>query len=143
MHLYNGYQKIKCGVRRLFVKPNVGPNAAEDAQMLSMICSETHTMAAMNRVNYWYYFVDDTDNIELARYLLKRNGVVPTFRMSRYNRLAGTRRPAFRLSVSYLAKHAEIFEFLKKIRPQREINVKNMEQTHALLAEMRMTLRQK
>ena len=93
----------------------IGPEAEEDVKLLSAICDEVHVLCTCNGRKYWYYCPDKMENVCVAKYLLERNGVVPTFRMSRYLAGWGNRRPAFRLSRSYLLRHPKLNEFVKKI----------------------------
>lgn len=116
MNLFNGIQVIKCGIRRMFNRAHVGDTAQQDIKLLSAMCEEAHVLIANNGGLYWYYFPADVKNVEVAQYLMARNGVVPTFRMSR--NFAGwlNRRPAFRLSVPYLLNHPEQNKFVKQIQ---------------------------
>ncbi|MDE5615297.1 MAG: hypothetical protein K2I81_00485 [Alphaproteobacteria bacterium] len=129
MKIYNGIQFIKSGIRRIFNKSHIGSNADQDLNLLSAMCVETHILTASNGGKYWYYFPNTMENVDVAQYLLERNGVVPTFRMSRYMAGFSRRRPAFRLSQSYLLRHPEINEFVKKIkeRDYRMVNDANLE----------------
>lgn len=142
MKIFNGIQVIKSGIRRAFVKSNVGNNAEQDVKLLSAMCAETHMLTVSSGGQYWYYFPDKVENADVVQYLLERNGVVPTFRMSRY--LAGfrNRRPAFRLSHSYLLRHPELYKFVEKIKERNYamINDVNLQQQ---LTAVRNQMRQK
>lgn len=115
MKLFNRIQVIKYGIRRAFNRARVGDTAPQDIKLLSAICADVHVMTASNGGTYWYYFPNNIEDVEVAQYLMERNGVVPTFRMSHYLAGWGNRRPAFRLSRSYLLRHPKLNEFVKKI----------------------------
>ena len=117
MHLKNTIEIVRAGWRRHFGKVPVANMPEGDAKMLSAMCAETVTMTASNGRTYWYFFPLGAADNEIVRYLMERNGVVPTFRMSRYGRYNGDRRAAFRISEDYLLQHPHILNFVEKIRP--------------------------
>ena len=142
MKLFNGIQVIKYGIRRAFNRARVGDTAPQDIKLLSAICDEVHVLCAGNGDEYWYYFPDNVEDAKVAQYLMERNGVVPTFRMSRYLAGWGNRRPAFRLSQSYLLRHPEQNNFVKQIeeRGARSIEDANLQQQ---ILNLRNQMRQK
>lgn len=130
MELFNGIQVIKCGIRRVLNRARVGDTASQDIKLLSAMCAEVHVLIAGNGGKYWYYFPDKIENVDVAQYLMARNGVVPTLRMSRYFAGWGNRRPALRLSQSYLLQHPEQNAFVKQIEESdsRTIGDANLQQ---------------
>lgn len=142
MKLFNGIQVIKYGIRRAFNRARVGDTAPQDIKLLSAMCAAAHVMTAGNGDEYWYYFPDNIEDAKVAQYLMERNGVVPTFRMSRYLAGWGNRRPAFRLSQSYLLRHPEQNNFVKQIEERNYSSIEDANLQQQIL-NLRNQMRQK
>ncbi|GEM_PF-4555877 len=142
MKLFNGIQVIKYGIRRAFNRARVGDSAPQDIKLLSAMCAEVHVMTTGNGDEYWYYFPDNIEDAKVAQYLMERNGVVPTFRMSRYLAGWGNRRPAFRLSQSYLLRHPEQNNFVKQIEERNYSSIEDANLQQQIL-NLRNQMRQK
>ena len=142
MKLFNGIQVIKYGIRRAFNRARVGDTAPQDIKLLSAICADVHVMTASNGGTYWYYFPNNIEDVEVAQYLMERNGVVPTFRMSHYLAGWGDYRPAFRLSQSYLLRHPEQNNFVKQIEERNYSSIEDANLQQQIL-NLRNQMRQK
>lgn len=142
MKLFNGIQVIKYGIRRVFNRACVGDTAPQDIKLLSAMCAAVHVMTTGNGDEYWYYFPDNIEDAKVAQYLMERNGVVPTFRMSRYLAGWGNRRPAFRLSQSYLLRHPEQNRFVKQIEERNHSLIEDANLQQQIL-NLRNQMRQK
>ncbi len=122
MRLFNLVQRVKYSLRRAFYKPVVGITPNMDVKMLSEMCEEVHVFRATDGGLYWYYFPASAENMSVIEYLLNRNGVMPTFRMSRNFAGFGNFRPAFRLSQKYLVRHPVVNDFVAKIQERSIYN---------------------
>lgn len=84
MNLYAGVEYIK----NLFT-PRVVPHnefdADADAKLLSLMASDAKYMRARNGVKYYYYFPVNADDINVAKMIMKRNGIKVRTHVSHYN----------------------------------------------------------
>lgn len=113
----------------------VGPNSAEDAQLLSELCSDVRRMPATNSRKYWYLFLRDRKYVDVALYLFGRNGLEPQFHNSRYNMFGGGRQPSLRIETKHLDNNPQFNEFIKLISAQRKMNYKDLEVRVAAIRE--------
>ena len=58
--------------------------ADDDARLLGAMCFDKMRLRASNGVTYFYCFLADDQNTDVAQYLLRRNGFLPRTHTSRY-----------------------------------------------------------
>lgn len=126
-NLKNGLEAVKGAWRRHFVTVPAGNTPAEDARLLAAMCAESRTMVASDGYRYWYYFPMVPADGDVIRHLMERNGITPTFRLSKYGMFGSGRRAAFRVSHSYLLNSGGCLDFVKSIptfgRPEQRTRV--------------------
>lgn len=58
-------------------------DAAADAKFLAAMCTDCVTVYTDDGVSYWYYFVADSNNCDVIKFLFHRNGLSPRYQLSR------------------------------------------------------------
>lgn len=115
-------------------------NSEEDAKILSAIGRESIYLKASNGRYYYYYFPQSEASVDIAKYLLNRNGVMVKKHKSRYYypHYASLRISRNKLDKNVIAKKfvgsihidisninsSEIDNLLKKVYGQRKVKVK-------------------
>ena len=101
----------------------ISTNPELDAAALLRISSKHLYLKARNGNHYWYCFVDD-DNLPMARYLLKSNGVNVSKHFSQYNRpfYSTSAQPVLRVRVSTLNKNPKAKNFVDLVMKRKVLN---------------------
>ena len=87
----------------------------QDARALADMSAGMVRVRATNGRHYWYYFLKDIKDRDLVRFLMRRNGLVPEFHMSKYYDY-DNKQPAFRVLMLDLAKYYHLDRFTIDIK---------------------------
>lgn len=85
MNIYNGIETLRNLFRPVIIANGPGHTAADDARILAGIGTGAGIVCSNNGITYWYYFIDDEKNLDLAQALFRRNGLAPRFHWSHYD----------------------------------------------------------
>lgn len=112
MNLYKTVEVIK----DFFIPRNNSYNASagEDARLLSLMASDVKYIRASNNVYYWYFFASDDNDLPVAKYLLRRNGIKAKLHNSHYSYV---RHPILRAMRSDIIKSDARRAFIDSIKP--------------------------
>ena len=112
MSLYTSIEKIKNFFTPRYTAFN--PNAAQDAQILSQISSRAVYMRARNGATYFYFFPIDEAYLDVAKFLMVRNGLKPRKHRSFYPYIPVT---VLRVLDSDINSSPARSEFVQSIKP--------------------------
>lgn len=118
MNIYkvaNMLETVRGWFGRSPIGAQVGADAQNDMHLLYALSEETGFIRARNGKDYWYYFLYDAKNMDVARYLLKRNGVNTRVHWSRYLAYNGSPRPALRVRTSYILANPAVEDFVRSV----------------------------
>lgn len=119
MHTYNVTAKLKDAFYGVPVI--LGGTRGQDASALASMSAGMVRMRATNGRHYWYYFLKDVKNRDVVRFLMRRNGLVPEFHMSKYYDY-DNKQPAFRVRMSVLMKYSDLLQFTNGIKDAFDSN---------------------
>lgn len=84
MNIFNGIEYIQ----NFFTAPKLAKGlsqfAEDDIYLLSCMASETYFLNAKDGKNYFYYALQEKENIDVARFLFARNGLKANVHKSKY-----------------------------------------------------------
>lgn len=119
MHTYNVTAKLK---DTFYGVPVIlGGTRGQDARALASMSAGMVRMRATNGRHYWYYFLKNIKNRDVVRFLMRRNGLVPEFHMSKYYDY-DNKQPAFRVRMSVLMKYSDLLQFTDDIKDAFDSN---------------------
>ena len=112
----NTYSAMRSAFRRNFCSnPVTSSDPQQDIKLLANIARFSCYMRAQNGNVYWYYVPKNSLDIDVAKYLFERNGVIPTFRNSRYGDY-NKRNPVLRMKQSYVQNNKRVSKFMESIK---------------------------
>ncbi len=140
MHLYNLVYRI----HDMFTPtPQLPcPTADNDARLLLSISYGIEVIHARDGNKYWYYLMPDTERRDVVRYLLRRNGVTPSFHNSHYSYTCKTR-PVFRVKQSVVDGNPAVKDFIAKVTTAQAIQDRNSVEQQVRQIKMQMKQRRK
>ena len=122
MYMYNLKMKLK---DTFYGTPTIlGWTRKQDARALASVSTGMARMRASNGRHYWYFFMKDINNRDLVRFLMRRNGLVPEFHMSKYYD-SDNKQPAFRVHMVDLVKYNDLLQFTNDIKTFYDSEEKN------------------
>ena len=110
MNIYKNIVYIK-----KFFAPNknfVAPFAEGDAETLSVMGTDARFLRARNVRVYFYYYLLDNANLDVAKYLFARNGLKAKIHNSHYYFY---KRPVLRVPLKCINEKPEYMKFVKSI----------------------------
>ena len=120
MNLYKSIEIIKD-----FFTPrnkNVNLGAAEDIKILSKLADKAEYMRARNGVVYFYYVPSNEKDIDIAKFLMVRNGLKPHVHKSRYSYAPVM---VLRILHSDIRKSPSRRLFVRSIKPKLHVNIQD------------------
>ncbi len=83
-NLYSGVEYIKDFFKPVIVNMASNPDADSDMDLLAAMSVQALYLTSMDGKLYWYYFLRQRENIDVARFILARNGINARTHKSRY-----------------------------------------------------------
>ncbi len=111
-NLFSGVAFIKDALRSSKCVDVKNPDAEQDIELLAAMCAQAMYLYSRNGLYYWYYFLRSKDNVDVAQFLLQRNGIFAEPHKTRY---MGARNLVLRVPYRAFSKSPVHHEFLNSV----------------------------
>lgn len=112
MNIYNRIEYIKDYLNGT-AKKTIGVNASEDAKILGYLVYDCRKVRGRNGVKYYYLFLSENSDLQIAYALLARNGFLPRVHNTKSS-IVSTQ--IIRIPMDSVKKDADKVEFLHQVQ---------------------------